>query len=441
MRRRAALALLFPVLGTLLLISSLAPPGRSADKPSPAELKEKVKGLVAQLADKDAGKQDEAAIALIELGPDVLPYLPKPDAKLANSQKKALAAVRKTLRDQQVKRDLTPKLVTIDDELTVSKALAELEKQTGIHVDDEREGTDSKIKLKLDKATFWQALDAIARDADGRVAYYRGGKIILDKRPEGYVNPPVSYDGIFRTTIRDITARRLLDTDNSVYTAIVEVAWEPRFRPFRLDFNPADLIVEDDKKVKVELPEAEKEPLAVTSKAFVRFQVPLGALQRSSQKLGLLKSKLKFVGPTRMDSFAFDKTLAEMKKDPRAREMSREGVTVKVANMELEKDHWTLVMGLEYPADGPQFESFESWLIFNELVLKSKDGARTFPQNGGYVIQGTAGNRATVEYHFVDSRKDNLTRGDPGDWKPVYKVPGLIVDVPASFEFKDVPLP
>jgi hypothetical protein len=440
MRRRSALAVLLPVLGTLALLPLLALPGRSADKPAPAELKEKVKALVEQLADKDAGKQDEAAVALIQLGPDVLPHLPAPDAKLKESQKKALAVVRKTLRDQQIKRDLTPKLVTIDDELTVSKALAELEKQTGIHVEDRREGTDSKLKLKLNKATFWQALDAIARDADGRVDYYRGGVIALGPRPEGYTNPPVCYDGIFRTTVRDITARRLLDAEGSVYTAVIEVAWEPRFRPFRLDFNPADLTVEDEKNRKVELPEAEKEPLAVTSKVFVRFQVPLGSLQRSSPKLGLLKCNLKFVGPTRMDSFAFDKTLAEMKKDG-LREMSQEGVTVKVSNLELPKDHWTLVMSVEYPADGPQFESFESWLIFNELVLKSKDGDKTFPSNGGYVIQGTAGNRATVEYHFIDSKKDNLVRGDPADWKPVYKVPGLIVEVPTSFEFKDVPLP
>jgi len=34
-----------------------------------------------------------------------------------------------------------------------------------------------------------------------------------------------------------------------------------------------------------------------------------------------------------------------------------------------------------------------------------------------------------------------LTRGDPADWKPVYKVPGLIVEVGGTFDFKDVPLP
>ncbi len=435
MRRRFAVAVLFPI------VLVLAVPGLSADKPNPAQLKEKVKGLIEKLADKDPAKQDEAAIELLQLGPDVLPLLPRADARLSDTQKKALAVVRKSLRDQQIKRDLTPKLVTMNGVFTVSKALEELEKQTGNSVEDQREGTDSKLTLKLNNVTFWQALDAIARDADARVEYYRGGKIVLGKRPDGYTNPPVCYDGIFRATVREIEIRRTLDSENAAYSAIIEVAWEPRFRPFRLDFNPADLTVQDEKDRKIELPEAEKESLAVTSKAFVLFRVPLGAVQRSSQKLGLLKSPLKFIGPTRMDSFAFDKTLAELQKNPKAREMTQEGVTVGVTNLELPSDHWTLVMSLEYPADGPQFESFESWLIFNELVLKSKDGDKTFPSNGGYVIQGTAGNRATIEYHFIDSKKDKLTRGSPDDWKPIYKVPGLIVEVPMKFEFKDVPLP
>ncbi len=430
----------FAVLGIVLILSLLTVPGQSADKPTAAELKDKVKDLVAKLADKDLDTQDAAAAELLKLGPDALPLLPKPTAKLTDSQKKALAVVRKTLRDQQIQRDLAPSLVTIDDEQPVSKMLAELEKQTGIKVDDRREGTDSKIKLKLNKATFWQALDTIAKEADGRVDYYRSDVIRLMPRGENYVTPPVSYDGIFRTVVRRVEAQRDLETETGVYRAIIEVAWEPRFRPFRLDYNPAELTVQDNKGRKIDLGEGEKQPLGVTARTFVRFDVILGSLERSVPKLGLLKGNLKFVGPTRMDSFVFDKTLAELEKDPKAREIRQDGVTVNVSHLELKKDHWTIVMGVEYPADGPQFESFESWLIFNEILLKNKNDSSTFPQNGGYDVDA-AGNRGRVEYHFVDSTKDKLTRGDPDNWKITYKVPGLIVEVPASFEFKDVPLP
>jgi len=440
MRLRPALAVLLPCLGTLLLLSSLTVPGRSADKPTAAELKDKVKDLVAQLADKDIDRQDAAAAELLKLGPDALPLLPKPNAKLSTTQKNALAVIRKTLRDQQIKRDLAPSLVTIDDEQPVSKLLAELEKQTGIKVEDKREGTDSKIKLKLSKVTFWQALDTIALQADGRVDYYRPDMIRLMPRGENYVTPPVSYDGIFRTTVRRITAQRDLESETSAYSAVVEVAWEPRFRPFKLVYNPGELIVQDNKGRKIDLGEGQNQPLGVTSRSFVRFDVMLGNLERSVPKLGLLKGNLKFVGPTRMDTFAFEKTLAEMEKDSKSREMTQDGVTVKVSALELKKDHWTVVMGVEYPADGPEFESFESWLIFNEILLRNKNDGSTFPQNGGYSVDA-AGNRGSVEYHFIDSTKDKLTRGQPDNWKVSYKVPGLIVEVPMSFEFKDVPLP
>jgi hypothetical protein len=448
MRLRSALALLLPLLGTLLLLSYSSRPGLSADKPTPAEMKDKVKALVDQLADKDAGKQDAAALELIQLGPDALPYLPKANAKLSQKQKDLLAVVRKKLRDEQIQRDLTPKVVSINGEMTLSKALAELEKQTEIKVEDRRESDDPKITLKLDKVTFWQALDAIAAQADARIDYYRASKGLgLERRPDGYVNPPVAYDGIFRATVRRVTAVRLLESDMSNYVADVEVAWEPRFRPFRLDLSPDEFTIQDDKGRKVTPPsngrdgdEPRKDSRAVASRYYVLFDVPLGGLERSSAKLGTLKLPVKFVGPTRMQTFAFDKTLAEIKKDPKLGEMTQEGVTVKVSNLELAKDHWTLLMSSEYPADGPQFESFESWLIFNEMTLKNDKGD-SYPNNGGYVIEGTAGNRAAVSYHFIDEKKKNLTRGEPGDWKPVYKVPGLIVEMGATFEFKDVPLP
>jgi hypothetical protein len=353
--------------------------------------------------------------------------------------------VRKTLRDQQIQRDLAPKLFTLEENgVTLSRALAELAKQTGNTVEDLREmDTDPKFNLKLNKVTFWEALDVIAREADARVSLYeRGGKIALRARPEGYVNPPASYSGLFRTTVRRISAARDLESDIGNYVAALEIAWEPRFRPFMLELNPQALAFEDDKNRKLSIDEeAMKNRLAVTNKVAVTFDVPLPSLQRASAKLGLLQGKVMMIGPTRMDTFAFDSTLAEMAKDPKAASLTRDGVTVKVDKLELVKDHWTLMMALEYPADGPDFESFESWLVYNEIHLKKKNGDETFPNNGGYVIESSAGNRALISYHFIDERGKKLVRGNPEDWTLAYRTPGLIVEVPVSFEFKDLPLP
>ena len=93
----AALAFLLPVLGTLLLLSPFSRPGLSADKPSPAELKEKVEALVDQMADKDAGKQDAAAVELIQLGPDARPLPAQAQRQTDRQSEYGLAAVRKQL--------------------------------------------------------------------------------------------------------------------------------------------------------------------------------------------------------------------------------------------------------------------------------------------------------------------------------------------------------
>ena len=439
MRSRRLLA----PLGVMFLLAAL--PSFSADKPAAKadELRDKVKALVAQLADKDPDKQDEAAALLLKLGPDVLPFLPRPGDKLADAQKKALAVVRKTLRDQQIKRDLAPRLVTIEDELTPTKALAELAKQTGTTVEDRRENAeDTRMKLKLKGVTFWEAVETIAREADARVSVYeRDGTIALQQRPEGYQTPPTHYNGLFRTQVRRVEARRDLESETSRYVATLEIAWEPRFRPFILELKPQELSFKDDKGKNLSIDQQESDRRAVSNKVAVTFDVPLPALDRATPSLGFLKGAVNLIGPTRMETFDFPSTLAEMVKDPRAREVVREGVTVKVDKLDLAKDHWSLVVALEYPADGPQFESFESWLVHNEMRLRKKGGGEDFPPNGGYNIEDSGGNRAILSYHFVDERGKKLVRGGPEEWTPSYRTPGLIVEVPAAFEFKNVPLP
>jgi hypothetical protein len=337
-----------------------------------------------------------------------------------------------------------PRLLTLElKDLTLTKALAQLATRTGITVEDRREANDDPpLKLRLNNATFWQALDAIAQEADVRLGLYeRDGKIALRRRPESYQNAPVSYDGLFRTSVKRISAVRNLDADLSHYEATLEVAWEPRFRPFLLEVKPADLNFRDDSNRALTLDQEASNKLSISNKAAVAFDVPLPSLERKSTKLGLLKGKVILVGPIRMDTFTFDSTLAEMVKDPKKRELKREGITVKVSQLDLARDHWTLVMELDYPAEGPHFESFESWLVYNEISLKKKDDGETFPNNGGYVIDSSAGTRAVVSYHFVDEPSKKLLRGKSEDWTVVYRTPGTILEIPVAFEFKDLPLP
>ncbi len=334
---------------------------------------------------------------------------------------------------KSAENEIVPKKVTIQGSFSLDKALAELGKQTGNVVEDRRMNkTEVRLGLDLSDLTFWQALDLIARDSDTRVdIYQKDGMLALVDGP--YREQNVSYNGIFRTVARTIVAKLDLDADAANYEATLEVSWEPRFRPFFYETRPDSLVVKDDKMHDLEGAPPSVGRMPVEGRyASVEFRLP--PVQRSVKRLGLLKGKVALLGPSKWLTFTFD--------DLKVAEQTKEGVSARLSKLSLTPDLWTIDVTLKYPDSGPKFESFESWLVYNEIFLEKKDAPnQRFPCNAGYNTGNSSGTKATMTYNFVDDPKAKFTRGKPEDWKVVYKTPGQFVEVPASFEFKDVRLP
>jgi hypothetical protein len=361
-----------------------------------------------------------------------------------------VASVSRAEQDEDgVPKELQPRLVTLDEkDVPLSVALAELVKQTGNVVEDRRKDKDDpRLKLELRKATFWQALDAIAKEADAKIALYeRDGKLALVDGPN--VSLPVSYHGLFRVGVKEIHVTRKLEPESHYATVHLEVAWEPRFTPFLLETQPDALEAKDDKGTVLQLGENPgKGQTAIGRRNAVELEVRAPAPRRAAPHYGLLKGKLSIVGPTKMLSFAFDK-LGKIEKLAEALKETKDGVTVRLRKFQMEgqagDEIWTAEVRLEYPADGPSFESFQSWMVNNEMHLEktSKDGTvQRFPVNGGYETDEVSENQAVIRYRFTDEPEKNLALGKPSDWKLIYRTPGRIYELPVPFEFKDLPLP
>jgi hypothetical protein len=363
--------------------------------------------------------------------------LPKAGTPIKAAQGKNLEVVIEALQQAQARQSLVPRLVTLQgDAIPVSQALQEIARQTEIEVEDQRQNAgDVRLKLDLKGVTFWQALDAVAREADARVYPYRGGKVALVDGPHHQM--PTSYHGIFRVAIKRIAAVRDLETDAHFYIALMEVAWEPRFRPFLLDTRPQSLVVKDDKDRTLPVPDEGGGKAPVENPIAMTIEMRLPAPDRSAKKFALVKGSLAVVGPSKMLEFVFG-PLDQLLTNVQAREQTQEGITVRLAQPVLDRV-WRLDVTLVYPPDGPDFESFQSWLVNNEIyLLKEKTGDR-FPNNGGYATDAIARNRASITYYFIEEKK--LPRGKPSDWKVVYRTPGAIVEIPVPFEFKDLMLP
>src|SRR5262249_9815856 len=138
----------------------------------------------------------------------------------------------------------------------------------------------------------------------------------------------------------------------------------------------------------------------VQGKLATTLDLHLPAPARKAAALGTLKGSVIMVGSPKMLEFEFD-TLAKEKaaKDPK---QTKEDVTVRLKRLDLATDHWTIQVGLDYPDQGPKFESFQSWVVNNECFLKKAQGEGIFPNKDGYSVDSLGSSKAVLSYHFLD---------------------------------------
>jgi hypothetical protein len=323
-----------------------------------------------------------------------------------------------------------PRLVTLQaGKIPLSKALADFTRQTGVHVEDRRGGGDPEIRLALHNAPFWQALDALAQASASVVYLYpRGGQIALVKRTA--VAPPVSYDGAFRSSLKKVVLSRDLETDAHTCVVFLEVAWEPDVQPLLLETRPQGLRMVDDQGKEIPVPADGSSMAPVDGRVSLVSEVTLPAPPRTVSRIGLLEGTLNVIGPSKMLTFAFDAL-------QRGRQ-EQDGVVCQVSKVLLARDRWTVQIALDYPPGNKQLESYQSWVVNNELALVRKDGKKRLVTRD-YVLETASDRRAVLSYHFRD--KDGKTRGRPEDWRLTYRTPAAIIEWPVRFSFKDVRLP
>jgi hypothetical protein len=346
-----------------------------------------------------------------------------------------------TFCQAQPDKNPIPRLATIQkDNLTVSDALIQLSNQTNIPVEDRRRKKDPRtIKLQLKNTPFWQALDAIAREANANISLYEpdGVPSLVDGPFSAY---PISYHGIFRIALKRTVCSLDYETSARRLIATIEIAWEPPYRPFLLETCPKKLVIHNEKNQAVAVKEEGGGQAPVEGKLATTFELQLPYVPRPETRLSLVQGEIALVGASRMLTFTFG-SLDELQKDPRKRTQTIDGVAVKVKKVQLADDLWTAELALEYPPNGPKFESFQSWLVNNEIYLKRPNAEVRLPNNAGYALESSSSNRAVLSYNFKDDKPKGIKRGKPADWQLIYIAPGVISETVVPFSFKDVSLP
>ncbi len=330
-----------------------------------------------------------------------------------------------------------PATVTIQARgIRLDDALQRMRDQTGEALTDLRgrfgvEAANPTIDLDLKAAPLLRALDEVAAGAGVTVTPYTGdGSVgIVAGDGGGAERPPTEYVGPFRVAIESITLVRDFQTGMSAANVAFEVAWEPRIRPMLLAMKAGGVEAVDDHGRAIRpLIASESGATAVhPENSAAELDATLAAPERSAAKLATLRARIEATVPADVKTFRF----------PRIDETRtvREGdVAATLQAVEVDEQIWRIAVALEYPGEGPGFESFRQGLFDNRIRLEKADGSK-FALNGGSSSVGGVGGELVFEYLFED------VPGEPRDYRLVYEAPGKFVAVPIDVAFKDVPLP
>jgi hypothetical protein len=327
-----------------------------------------------------------------------------------------------------------PRRVTLQDkEFTLGATLKEIKAQTGIDVVSKVDGKQVIGDLDLKKVPFWQALDTVAAKANAFVV--PSDPVTLQALAPNQEAPPVSYSGIFRTTIKRINVSKDLISGVTSCTAVLEVAWEPGARMFYLTQDSGKTEVRDQANnllkgitgVKTE---------RVTEKSSWEVEVRLPVLPRKAEQYGLVTGRVMVSGTPRMQSVSFpDLTKGQAKG---AGSGSGSGTTVKLVDAELKKDLWNVKVEVSHDEDMPLFESWQSWVFQDEIVVEPVSGGAKLELEGMEV--DLREKKGTLTYRFSPPGGKKQA-GNVKDWKMTYLTAGRIMETPVDFSFREVKLP
>lgn len=320
------------------------------------------------------------------------------------------------------------------ENMPLGQALKQVSEQTGVRVADRRSSSNAQPVLKLDlqRVAFWEAIDAIARQAKSHVSVYEKDNVIAlrDGLEPGV---PLRYSGRFRVAVKKIDAAQNFETQTRSCVIRLELAWEPTVQPLFVDNRPGDIKIFDDKGAVIGRSDSSgRDPLA--GRNAVEIPVRFPAPPRSMDRLHRVQGELQVVGSEQMLTFSFDHL--DPAQPPPAQTES--GVTAAIHEFQESAERWKISLLLKHPSGEPQFESFESWLSTTQAALVKRDAEQRLAPIG-YEMSEQAEHQVLLTYYFSGAKGG--APGRPQDWKFVCRTPGPIGTMAVSFGFKDLPLP
>lgn len=423
------------ILGTFflscLLLASTAWPSQTPQPSDDKELPQKVALLVQQLDAEDLSLRDAAELALLELGPRVLPLLPASSAQTSAETQLRLKRLTEKLQNVPTAPSIAPSKVTVQGSMSLVRALKAIADQSGNSISYDNV-PDKVIEFDIEDLTFWEALDEVLDEGSLDIDLYGRpdqGVALKPREPSVLLRQfRASYSGPFRIEPIEITSiKSLINPKQNTLRIRAVVEWEPRFQPIYVRFPMQDLqmVLADKSTLSSTEPESAPEFTIPQGSSNVEVEFLLPLPDRKISHVQGLSGKLVSAIPGEKQSLVFEQLDKPTKKQIG-------NVSVGLEKARKNGGLYEVITLIELKNSGEAMESFRSWVLRNEAFIQDDKGARI--ENVGSHTYRLDGMQVGIAYLF-DLPK-NLDQ-----YRFVYEAPGSVSQDSFSFELPEFPLP
>ena len=345
------------------------------------------------------------------------------------------AALIASLAAAQPNAAVKPTTVTYQKPNAVlGEVAAELSRSpAGVKVTAEGAAAKAKCPAAFAGTPFWEAIETAAEKTQTRVVLRDGGRSVVLQPLAGKPREPSAASGPFRVFATEVVGKVLLEYGTPEHTVHLKVHWEPRMPVYRIDMYPRETRATDDRGTELIIPVRSAHDYPTGAEHVMTVQ-KLTGLTRESKKIAVLAGKFRAVVAEKVLAVTFQNLAGKF---PMSQTV--EGVKVTLNTFEKDGDTWEAELALEYPANHPDFDSFEKsaglkWLRDTRLQLVTPDAK---PVESSSEDPGQPSGRfATLTYRFK-------VGGDPTGkgWTLVCHTPGPLTEVTVPFELKNIPIP
>jgi len=393
--------------------------------------------LVRNLGAETAKERKDAEDALMRLGPAILDLLPAPESQQDEAAAKSLREIIKQLQDTVAAKSVESSTVTMHGRMKVSKALVEIQTQTGNRIIDlprtaQIAFPDPEIAVEFDKSPFWTALDSVLDQAQLSIyPYDQPGTVQI--KPRGPNGLPRSgradIEGPVRIEPVSVLAKRdLRRSSPPTLQVFLEVAWEPRLHPIAIKQRMADIAILDSsgRRLPVDDPQAEKEAIPPAGSSAVEMDIAMPMPTQPLKEIASLQGTVRAMLLGRVETFRFLNLL-------QGKQVKRiAAATVTLTDVRKNGDCWEVSVRLHYDDAGDALESHRNWALLNEAYLEDADGKQIPPDSMEPLLR----TKTEIGVGYVFAMPEL-----PKKAAFVYKTPGMVLTKEIPYKLREVKLP